>query len=1051
VAQVSAIPSSRWKTASLCLLAVAALSAWPVASLFHKTAQHRVEFSRDIRPILNQNCVSCHGGVRQKNGVSFIFREEALGTGKSGRRTIVPGHPDASEFMARLTSTDPEARMPYHAPPLAQQQIALLRQWIKEGAKWDDYWAFVPPAPQPLPQVKRTDWVRQPTDRFILARLEKEGLQASPEADKRALLRRVSFDLIGLPPTPEEEAAYLADPSPRAYEKQVDRLLASPRYGERWAAMWLDLARYADTKGYEKDLERPGVWPYRDWVIDAFNRNLPYDQFVIKQMAGDLLPGATFEDRIATSFHRQTPNNDEGGTDDEEFRLVAVMDRVATTWSVLNGVTMNCVQCHSHPYDPIRHTDYYKSMAFFNTQGDADLPDDSPVLKVPKDKARYAEAAQLQQQMATLLHGVESADLRMEEKAQWKPLPIQTAAANEVPALEPLVPKLQQQLAELEKNQKLPPAKKQESLRAQRKTISDTKARLAHAKAAGAPAKTFKIHDGEALATADTPPQSFYELTAKANLPLLTAIRIEVPPLNAETARHTPENGFIVDRVDGWVISPSGQRSKIVFRYFVQDSEKSLAAAVSLGNDPKQKEADMPASAFAALPKLFRTRGVVGVLAQPLPLASGSLLELDLKQVGSIDSKPALIQRVRLAASGDAIWTASSQDPARAQQVEDLQRLDRQLAEIPTVPLPVMAEEQPYERRATLEFERGNFLTKIGPDLAPDVPAIFPKLPAGARRDRLTLARWFFMPGQPLTARVAVNRYWEELFGTGIVETLENFGSVGEEPSHPALLDWLALHFQNDLHWDMKALLRELVTSAAYRQSAVTTPALLAKDPRNRLLARGPQQRLTAEMVRDQALLASGLLSTTMGGPPVMPPQPAGIWNSVYNDSKWTDATGADRYRRAIYTFIKRTAGYPSALMFDASDRDVSLPRRIATNTPLQALVTLNDPAYNEAAEALARRVMKDTAAQTSDGLNAESVLKVRLRYETRLVLSRDPTDRELAILRSFYGEALTMAKPAAVMKASMNLSEKRAPGRELDALTAVAGVLFNLDAALVR
>jgi hypothetical protein len=1053
VAQASASRSSRLKIVSLWILAAAALSAWPIRSLFHRTPHNTVEFSRDIQPILNQNCVACHGGVRQKNGVSFIFREEALGTGKSGRRTIVPGNPDASEFMARLTTTDPEARMPYHGPPLPPQQIALMRQWIKEGAKWEDYWAFVPPVPQSLPQVKRADWVRQPTDRFILARLEKEGLEPSPEADKAALLRRVSFDLTGLPPTPEEETAYLADSSPTAYEKQVDRLLASPHYGERWASMWLDLARYADTKGYEKDMERPGVWPYRDWVIDAFNRNLPYDQFVIKQLAGDLLPNPTFEDRIATSFHRQTPNNDEGGTDDEEFRMVAVMDRVATTWSVLNGITMNCVQCHSHPYDPIRHTDYYKSMAFFNTQSDADLQDDSPTLRVPKDKANYAAAAQIQQQIAGLLHAVETSDRQVEEKAQWKPLPIQSAAANEVAALQPMVPELEHKLAALPKNQTLSPEKKEASLKVLRKTISDTKTRLGHARAAASPAKTFKIHDGEALANADTPPQSFYELTASANISSLTAIRIEVPPLNPEVARHTPEGGFIVDQVRGWVISPGGQKSKIAFHYFVQDSRRNLQAALSSGNSTKKntEDADPVPSAFAALPKLFYTRWIVGVLSQPLQLASGSRIQVDLKQVKNIDDKPALIQRVRLAVSSDPTWTSLSRDPIRAQSLERLQQLNEQLAQIPSVPLPVMVEQPPYARRPTLEFERGNFLTKIGPDLSPDVPAIFPKLPAGAPRNRLTLAKWFFLPGQPLTARVAVNRYWEELFGTGIVETLENFGSVGEEPSHPALLDWLALHFQNDLHWDTKALLRELVTSAAYRQSAATTPALMAKDPRNRLLAHGPQQRLTAEMVRDQALLASGLLSPAMGGPPVMPPQPPGIWNSVYNDSKWTDATGPDRYRRAIYTFIKRTAGYPSALMFDASDRDTSLPRRIATNTPLQALVTLNDPAYKEAAEALARRVMKETAAKASKGSSADDVLNARLAYETRLVLSRYPTARELGVLRAFYKDALTMPKPAAVVKASMSFSEKKVPARELDAFTAVASVLFNLDAALER
>jgi len=1049
------VRSRNLKVAALSILAIGGLLTWPrVSPLFTGMSRNKVDFSRDIRPILNQNCVHCHGGVRQKNGVSFIFREEALGVGKSGRRTIVPGKPEASELIARITSRDPEVRMPYHAPPLPPQQIALFRQWIKEGAKWQDYWAFVPPKPQPLPEVKRAGWARQPMDQFILARLEKEGLAPSPEAEKAALLRRVSFDLTGLPPTPEEETEYLADSSPNAYEKQVDRLLASPRYGERWASMWLDLARYADTKGYEKDNGRPGAWPYRDWVIDAFNRNLAYDKFVITQLAGDLLPDATFEDRIATSFHRQTPNNEEGGTDDEEFRMVAVMDRVATTWSVLNGVTINCVQCHSHPYDPIRHAEYYKSLAFFNTQNDADLDDDSPNLAVPKDKARYPEASRIQQEIAKLLRTVVTSDREVEDKAQWKPLPIQTAAANEVPALEQVVPELQHQLTELQKKKKLSPKEKAEQLKDLLESIKGTKARLAHAKVTG-PAKTFRIHDGEALADANTPPQSFYELTANAELPVLTAIRIAVPPFDAEKARHTPEPGFIVDKVQAGLIQPAGKQDKITFRYFVQDSEPNLEAAVSLGSDPKQKlKVDPVPSGFAALPKLFRARWIVGVPTKPLQLARGSRIKVDLKQIQGIDSKPALIQRVSLAVSDDPSWTSLAQDPIRSRNIERLKELEKQLAKIHTVPLPVMAEEAPYEQRATLEFDRGNFLTKIGPDLEPDVPGIFPKLPAGAPRNRLTLAKWFFAPGQPLTARVAVNRYWQELFGTGIVETLENFGSVGEEPSHPELLDWLALHFQNDLHWDMKALLRELVTSATYRQSAATTPALTAKDPRNRLLAHGPQQRLTAEMIRDQALVASGLLSTVMGGPPVMPPQPAGVWNSVYNSSKWKDATGPNRYRRAVYTYVKRTSGYPSFLMFDASDRDTSLPRRIPTNTPLQALVTLNDPVYQEAAEALAKRVIKETAAKTSGASSADDILDGRLAYETRLVLSRDPTPRELAALRAFYSKALEMPKEPALLNASMKAEKspkKQTLSRELDAFTAVGSVLFNLDAALTR
>jgi hypothetical protein len=367
-----------------------------------------------------------------------------------------------------------------------------------------------------------------------------------------------------------------------------------------------------------------------------------------------------------------------------------------------------------------------------------------------------------------------------------------------------------------------------------------------------------------------------------------------------------------------------------------------------------------------------------------------------------------------------------------------LTNLARRLEKIPSVESPVMVEQAAYERRETREFERGNFLTKTGPALTPDVPGLFPTLPVGAPHNRLTLAKWFFMPEQPLTARTAVNRYWEQLFGTGIVETLENFGSVGEVPSHPELLDWLALHFQNDLHWDMKALLRELVTSASYRQAAKATQALIERDPRNRLLARGPQQRLTAEMVRDQALLASGLLSETMGGPPVMPPQPQGVWNSVYNDSKWLDATGPNRYRRAIYTYIKRTSGYPSFLTFDASDHDVSLARRIPTNTPLQALVTLNDPVYQEACEALARRMWK--ATDSLDG---------RLRYGARLVLSRDPTDQELATMRGLFEKALT--EPVASRPGKRAAGDKARPANELAALSAVASVLFNLDTALTR
>jgi Protein of unknown function (DUF1549)/Protein of unknown function (DUF1553)/Planctomycete cytochrome C len=1013
----------------------AGVAAWRGVGPFRRKGD-QVSFSNDIQPIFNQNCVPCHGGVRQKNGVSFIFREEALGVGKSGRRTIVPGKPEESELIARVSSSDPEARMPYHAPPLPPQQIALLRRWIKEGAKWEDHWAFAAPKPQPLPAVKQPTWVRQPLDRFILARLEKEGLAPSPEADKAALLRRVSFDLIGLPPTPEEQASFLADSSPDAYEKQVDRLLASPRYGERWAALWLDLARYADSKGYEADRERPGVWPYRDWVIRAFNRNLPYDQFVITQLAGDLLPNATFDDLIATSFHRQTPNNDEGGTDDEEFRLIAAMDRSATTWSVLNGLTMNCVQCHSHPYDPIRHAEYYKSLAFFNTSRDADLPEDTPTLRVPKDKTKYQEASRLQQEIATLTHSMVESGRRLESQAKWTPLPITAASASEALALEWEAVDAERQLAVLPR-EKLRPKERAEQRKYLLTTIAENR-KLARSKAVEKPI-AFQIHDGEMQAAANTPGKSVYELMATTAAPEIMALRIEVSPANAETARHNPEDGFIVDQVEAWVVQPNGYRDKIRFRYFVPDSEGDLEGAVAWTvKYGRPGTADEPTGGFAADPNLFRARWTVGIPAAPVRLPQGSRIQVNLTQTQNVNDKPGHVRHARIAASSDSCWSELIRDSDFRANLTELASLTRQLDKIPSAETPVMAEQPEYERRETLEFERGNFLTKIGPALTADVPGLFPRLPEGAPRNRLTLAKWFFSPEQPLTARTAVNRYWEQLFGTGIVETLENFGSMGERPSHPELLDWLALHFENDLHWDMKALLRELVTSATYRQNAKSTAALTERDPRNRLLARGPQQRLTAEMVRDQALMASGLLSDIMGGPPVMPPQPEGVWNSVYNESKWVDAKGPNRYRRAIYTYIKRTSGYPSFLIFDASDHDVSLARRIPTNTPLQALVTLDDPVYQETSEALAKRMMK--AADALDG---------RLRYGARLVLSRDPTDFELSTLRELFEKALTAPAESGAAKGAV--SAKGKSGKELAAMTAVASVLFNLDAALTR
>ena len=875
-----------WMTAVVLVIAV---GGGVSASIFdHATApQRQIDFNRDIRPIFNANCMACHGGVKQASNVSFSYREQALGHGKSGRPIVVPGNPKASELITRVTSRDPDFRMPLNGAPLSEKQIDLLREWIKEGAPWSDYWAFVPPKPQALPVVKNTAWARQPLDRFILARLEKEGLAPSPEVDKPELLRRVSLDLTGLPPTPEEQAAFLADTSPNAYEKQVDRLLASPRYGERWATMWLDVARYGDSKGFEKDKSRT-VWPYRDWVIDAFNRNMPFDQFVIKQLAGDLLPQPRiFDDLIATSFHRQTQANDEGGTDDEEFRIAAVMDRTSTTWSALNGVSFNCVQCHSHPYDPIRHVEYYKFMAFFNTQRDADIafdnarPDDWPILNVPTDKARYPEADRLQKQIQAVRANLVSVSRAAEAAVQWKPLPIQQASISEALAIQALLAKAQgkggghQQAkggdhkdksdhpdvtkAGGEKN-----AKDGEDKRAKR--IAQLQKDLARAQA-HPPQASMQIKDGMAESKGTVPRSTVFELIAPFNVTALTALKIEVPPSNAAEAAHSPEKGFIINHVDAWVLRPDGAMDKITFRLMSPDAADSLIGDIArdmkasgtaktkeYGKDKtgrpvekmvKTKEVEAAPrtpddvmtsvaanSGLLADPNLFFARWVVAVPERPLHLPPGARLKLQLTQTESVNQSNGAAPRVRLATSNDARWMALAHDQAVAKSFADLEQLDQELAAIPSVEVPVMGEEANYEKRQTLEYDRGSFLTQIGPSLTPDTPALFPKMPANAPHNRLTLAKWFFQPGQPLTARVAVNRYWEQLFGTGIVESQEDFGSAGELPSHPELLDWLALHFQNDLRWNQKALVREIVTSATLiGRAPSTTAALREKRP----------------------------------------------------------------------------------------------------------------------------------------------------------------------------------------------------------------------------
>jgi hypothetical protein len=757
---------------------------------------HSADFNRDVRPILAKSCFSCHGSDEQHReaGLRLDVREAAVKRLADGKTAIVPGHADQSELVRRITSKEADERMPPADAnnTLTAEQVQILTQWVAQGAPYSRHWSFEKPTRPKLPLLSaipdRPEWPTNPVDLFIAAKLRAAGLTPSPPADPYVLIRRLSLDLRGLPPTPEEVDEFVRDADEGSYERLVDRFLADPAFGERSARPWLDLARYADSKGYASDPLRT-IWLYRDWVIDAYNSNMPFDQFTIEQLAGDLLPNPTRDQLVATAFNRNTMTNTEGGTDDEEFRVAAVKDRVDTTMDVWMGLTIGCAKCHSHKFDPITQAEYYQFFAIFNQTADNDQPDESPTLSFA------------------------SADVARQRAA------------------------IDAQIAALKK-------------------------------------------------------------------------------------RSSPKK------------------------------------------DPKLA---------ARITRLLR-------------------------------SKP--------------------QD----------------------VSVPVMRELPREKRRETHVMVKGNFLIPADA-VGPGVPAFFGPLPKNAPADRLSMARWLVSRDNPLTARVAVNRLWSQIFGQGIVETEEDFGTQGRPPSHPELLDYLALEYQ-DHGWDTKALFRILVTSATYRQSSRETPEAVQKDPGNRLYGRAPRFRLEAEMVRDQALALSGLLSQEMKGPSVFPPQPDGLWRAAFNgsDRTWATSAGAEAHRRGLYTFWRRTIPYPSMTTFDAPSREVCSVRRVRTNTPLQAFVTLNDPVYVEAAQALSRRIVLEGGASPRE----------RCRYALRLCLARPPKPEQVAELESLllderrhYETDLRAARALAVGP------EGKVPdgldAADLAAWTVVANVLLNLDGVLTK
>lgn len=885
--------------------------------------EKRIEFSAQVKPILNKHCISCHGGVKRNGNFSVLFRHEALDTTESGKRGIVPGDPDHSELMRRITSSDPEVRMPYKEEPLSPEQVEILREWIRQGAPWGDHWAYVAPRAVAVPGVRSkragafatSERARTEIDHFILAKLAEKGLEPSPEADKATLIRRVYLDLIGLPPTFEQAQTFLKDDDASAYEKVVDELLASPHFGEKWASWWLDMARYADTKGYERDAGRT-IWRYRDWVIRAFNADKPFDQFSTEQLAGDLLPNPSDDQLIATAFHRNTMNNDEGGTEDEEFRVAAVVDRANTTWEIWQSTTMGCVQCHTHPYDPFLHEEYYKSMAFFNNTRDEDTHSEHPNLRT------YGDADE--EKLASI--------------RQW----IRTHAG----------PEQDQEVTRFLKTlePKYHPHDFDQFINGE---LIDT--------------KWLGIRDGGSA-------------------------RLQQIPL--EGKRHLFIN-YWTNHTGGSFEVRLGARNGV------------LLASARLEKTKGRKTISIPLQEQSGQHDLYF-------------IFHNRSLTPD-KPVCAID------------------WFAFRDEfPGRQDnRFPEVHNTFMSLLNANVENTPVMIENDREQHRTTYVFERGNWLV-AGDAVEPGVPQSLNPFPEGQPRNRLGFAKWLFSEQNPLTARTAVNRFWEQIFGYGIVETLEDFGTQGASPTHPELLDWLALRFMHHHDWSMKGLLKDIVMSATYRQASHVTDDHLLKDPANAFLARGPRVRLSAEQVRDQVLAVSGLLSEKMFGKSVMPYQPKGIWNSVYNGEKWTPSDGEDRYRRAVYTYAKRTSPYPAFMMFDGSSREVCVSRRVRTNTPLQALVTLNDSSFVVAARHFAGRMLehgKTPAEQINAGYRA--------------LLMRDIPEAKSLVFERLYEQAYK--KYGNDKDAAATLTGQPDASPELAAMTVIANSMFNLDEVIMK
>ena len=903
-----------------------------------------IDFTTHVKPILNKHCISCHGGVKRNAGFSVLFESEAMAITNSGKPAIIRGNARKSELIKRLHHSDPELRMPYQKSPLSEDEIKILTDWINQGAKWGTHWAYQSVDKIEIPQVTsifyEKDFITNPIDHFIAARMEEKNLLPNPQAQKKIIARRLSFDVTGLPPDPNLFESFVKGQI--TYENYLDSLFSNSAYGEKWASWWLDLARYADSKGYETDRGRT-IWKYRDWVIKSFNENIPFDQFTIEQLAGDLLPQPTVDQLIATAFHRNTMNNDEGGTDDEEFRVAAVIDRVNTSFDVWQSTTMSCVQCHSHPYDPIKHDEYYKIMAFFNNTMDEDLFDESPnLMDYTKDDQRELE---------NILNWIKS---NGDEK-------LFKIFKNFIQFQEPKYPAHDFSIVNIEKD------------------------------LGSMNALDFSLRNGgEAVL------ENFYT-QGYENLYVM----------------HDSKPGTIL--------------------YFRINSKKGdLLAQVAFKPDFKNEsnnEIGQVLHYFDPQTKIIKVK--IPVINEPFDLFVEAI-NPNLANPKTNTNNYELATRLNVS---NISWVTTLPNlPAKGMKKNVIisKKLFNLISKKAINKTPIMVENPDHMKRKTHVFDRGNWLKKLE-EVQAGVPQILNPWDKNLKKNRLGFAKWLVDKKNPLTARTLVNRVWYQIFGKGLVSTIEDMGTMADTPTHPALLDWLSYEFMNSMNWNIKKLIKTLLMSSTYRQSSVVSKTKLAVDANNLFYSRGPRLRLTAEEIRDQALSISGLLSDKMFGPPVMPPQPEGIWEHAYLGNLWRTSEGEDRYRRGIYTYLKRTSPYPSMITFDAGSREVCLVRRSPTNTPLQALVTMNDPVYLEAAMKLAMSynhkesktaILEMYQKATFRKVDEEKLNNLILLYEeAKLNFENDPDQ-----LVNFFGmddpTDVKTASLAIIANAIMNLDE---------------------------